>query len=527
MLWQKKQSEDHSKKHSTLQGDIPGWFGKDLEENIRALREGDQSRIPWILCVFAEHHDQSKLMAAKALRETLDSLSFDGIVRIDAQIRQTTSMEWSINWCDLNISNFFTPQMDAQDKRALTIFASFNPNGFIREQAVKLLQSHDGTLPFIMLRLNDWVSQVRQAASTAFSYRLQRLSGGELLAALPFAEKLKWGGRGSHAEYTNSFFLLLTAPEHLPDLMIGLESKEVRTRKICVNALFGVSPPRIELALERLTCEPEPFLRATIFRKLNGIGHCLDDAVDVFLRDRYPLNRMLAFQYLLDTNTDGVYDVAKNLLLDKSAAIRETAQKIIHEQTPEFDFRAFYLDSLGQSTTAAIYGLGEKGQKDDTAVLSGYLDDNRVSVVKSSMASLMKLDGERYNGPITGMLDDPRVGVAKTARNLVMKMVLPDYEKVKEIFSTTRYEHTRLKCLDILFAAPKWSRIIHMLEALAYDDEQIREKSLVAIKRWLFSFNRSFALPSDKQSEEIRRLISTLSGVLGSKIANEILFVLP
>ena len=73
-----------------------GWFGKQLEENIKALRDGDRSRISWILCVFSENHDQSKLMAAKVLRETLDSLSFDDIVRVDEQIRQTTSMEKSL-----------------------------------------------------------------------------------------------------------------------------------------------------------------------------------------------------------------------------------------------------------------------------------------------------------------------------------------------------------------------------------------------------------------------------------------------
>ena len=97
----------------------PGWFGKQLEENVKALREGDQSRIPWILCVFAEHHDQPKLTAAKVLREMLDNMSFDEIVRVDEQIRQTTSMEWSINWRELNINNFFTHQMDARDRRAI------------------------------------------------------------------------------------------------------------------------------------------------------------------------------------------------------------------------------------------------------------------------------------------------------------------------------------------------------------------------------------------------------------------------
>jgi hypothetical protein len=88
-----------------LRGRQVGWFGKQLEENIKALRSGDRSRISRILCVFSENNNQSKLMAAKVLRETLDSLSFDDIVRVDEQIRQSTSMEWSINWRNLNIND--------------------------------------------------------------------------------------------------------------------------------------------------------------------------------------------------------------------------------------------------------------------------------------------------------------------------------------------------------------------------------------------------------------------------------------
>ena len=69
------------------------------------------------------------------------------------------------------------------------------------------------------------------------------------------------------------------------------------------------------------------------------------------------------------------------------------------------------------------------------------------------MASLMKLDGENYSNTITEMLNDSRAGVVTTVRNLIMKMSLPDYDKVREIFVTTEYKHTKLKCLDILFSA--------------------------------------------------------------------------
>ena len=68
-------------------------------------------------------------------------------------------------------------------------------------------------------------------------------------------------------------------------------------------------------------------------RKLSGLGQDMGDSIGVFLRDKYPVNRMLAFQYLLDAGMDGIYDIAIKLLLDKSAAVRETAQHVIQKKT--------------------------------------------------------------------------------------------------------------------------------------------------------------------------------------------------
>ena len=222
-----------------------GWFGEHLEENIKALNEGDLRRLPWIFCVFSEENSQSKLLAAKALNNVLKSFEFDDIIRIDMQMRQTTSMEWSINWREQKIGNFFTSTMNIEERKSVLIFASFNANGFIRERAVQMMGDHDGSLPYIILRQNDWVLQVRQSASKAFDKKMQNLSKGEILTSLPFAEKLKWSSRGSDGEYTQKLFDKLISPEHKEDLARGLQSQNLRTRRICIGAIFEASQPDI------------------------------------------------------------------------------------------------------------------------------------------------------------------------------------------------------------------------------------------------------------------------------------------
>ena len=504
-----------------------GWYGSKLGEYLEAFFNGDQSPISWIFCVFAEPHGPSKTAAAKALAAVLGSASFHEIVRMDRRMRETTSVGWGIDWREWNIANFFTPQMSEEERRAVCVFASFHPNGFIREQAVHMLKEFDATLPYLILRQNDWVAQVREAASAAAAHRLRNLSEGELLAALPFAEKLRRGCRDCYDDDIDRIFTVLTAPEQVRELANGLESANIRTRRICTDALFGASPPNIELAAARLTCELEPFLRAVIFKKLNAVGYPMEDAAAVFLRDKYAANRMLALRYLLDSHAEGVRGAAERLLLDRSAMVRTAAQHAIEEQTPGFDFRGFYLGCVEQYPAAAICGLGEKGLPEDAAELAGHLKDGRIAVVKAAMGALMRLDRETFGPVIAELLNDARPGVAKTARNLVIKMVMPDYERVREIFAAAAREHTKIMCADILFRAQKWQRLIYMLETAAAGEERIREKSLTAIAVWLANFNRSFLQPSEKQAAKIRELVRSLQGNLPKGTAAEVLFMLP
>ncbi|MDR2898086.1 MAG: HEAT repeat domain-containing protein [Spirochaetaceae bacterium] len=513
MFWQKKQNQ-------------PGKFGIALEENIKALHEGKLWRIPWVLSVFAENHDESKLAAAKVLSEILETLSFDEIIRVDEQIRSTTSMEWYCDWRKLDIKTFFTPSMNTRERRAVIVFASFNLNGFIREQAVCLMQKYDGTLPYIILRQNDWVTQVRQAAAEVFSYRLQRVSDGELFSALPFIAKLMRGGRVNHREYTERLFAELAAPKHRAALLKGLESKNSSIRRICINVLFDIHPPKFELVFEQLNHESDPFLRSMIFRKLNTFGQNLHKVSIAFLQDPYPANRLLAFHYLIDTGANNILAIAESLLLDKNSRVRNSAERVIQTHIPNFDFRRFYLNNFDDYSAVVISALGEKGESADVSKIADYLKDHRISVVKTAMISLMKLDTKTYSPVITEMLEDSRVGIVKTAMHLVIKTNCPDYERIRELFNNTIYEHTKLKCMDILFTASKWSSLTYMLSAVSIDTERIRKKSLEAINQWLCNFNRSYTVPSEKQVTDIREWIHSLQGVLPAKVETELLYML-
>lgn len=503
-----------------------GWFGQQLEKNVQALELGDYSRIPWIFCVLAEQHVDSKLIAAQSLARMLANLNYDDIVSIDGQMRQTTSMEWSIDWHKKSIEDFFSPKMTVVERRAIIIIASFNPNGFIREKALMMMKDYDNTLPFIILRLNDWVIQVRQAAYKDYHEKMQKLNEGELLLALPFVEKLRWGSRGSNDEYIKLFFEKLTSQEHQEELKSGLLSNDVRRRRICISALFDSSYTNISMAIKHLEHEPDPFLRSVLFTKLSSAGSQIDSAARTMLQDKFHTNRRLALQYLYETKSEDVINISSALLLDRNVSVRALARNILQDKNNSFKFSSFYIKALDNSTVAAIAGLGETGHITDAHHIERYLRDNRIAVVRAALVSLMRLDSGKYKAVILEMLDDKRIGVVKTAQQLILKYQVQDYDLIKKIFVDTPYEYTKIKCAVILFSASKWNSLMFMLEAISCDSENVRCLAHQAIEKWIFTFNRSYVQVSLQQKESIKQLIQNLQDLLSDSTKRELLFTL-
>lgn len=507
-------------------GQKKGWYGKKLAMRIDALNNGDLSNISWIFCAFLKKNAALKKAAAFALDSTLGAFSFDEIIRVDQQMRHTTSMEWSMNWRKLHIESFFTSQMSMPERRSVIVFSSFHPNGYLRQQAIELMETYEMTLPFIILRLNDWVAQVRQAAAIALEKRLVDPAPGEMFAAIPFADKISRGGRSAHGVTLQQFTEALLRPACKQDLALGLRSRDIRIRRFSVNALMSAFCPNIPQILEQLALEPDPLLRLTIYRKLMQLRQDMLVPSQILLRDRFPRNRIHAIQYLYEHNPTVLLPYITNFLIDKNAGVREIARKITQNEMPDFNFREFYLNRLPQNTGVAILGLGETGRPSDAIALENYLHDKSIAIVSAAMISLMRLNSSQYLPAVVDMLADQRAGVVKTAQRLILKYKIFQYERILDIFWSTPYGDTKRKCVTLLFTAGKWERLLYMLVVLSCDSKELDALVLQNIQRWLFCFNRSYAPIGEGQKARLTALLSRLEGQLPSSMKRELLFCL-
>lgn len=498
-------------------------YGDYLAEYIGHVEAGELSFVPWVYCALAQGTDRQKEAAARTLAKVLAGLNVDGLAAMDLRMRETTSMEWSIDWRALRLEDLFAPNLSPEACRAVLVFSTFHPNGYIREQAVAALGTDPQALPAVLLRCNDWVAQVRQAALESLKQLLDMADAAEIAAALPILEKLRRSGRCRLGDIVPLFFRAFRRDPGL--LPLGLEHGDVRARRLCISLLPDLGTADLPYLTQRVKKEPDPFLRKLLYQTLLKLGVDGMTLSRRFLGDKYPPNRVLALAYLADHGAEDLFRQAVTLLMDKSGRVRETAREVVVQADKEFSLRQFYLDRLSVRPAVAILGLGETGNPEDCQVIGNFLTHPQPAVVRAAMTALMELDPERWTGAVTEQLAARQPGVVKTAALLLARRRDFDQDRVFAILQASQVENTRLKCAVLLFRTGKWDRLTYALTLLGGGYEKLDQACRLELTGWMHSYNRSYAPLGEEQRRRILALLDEKGTYLHPAVVNQLRFL--
>lgn len=116
---------------------------------------------------------------------------------------------------------------------------SFNPNGFIREKALRQLANRfDGReLPFILLRANDWVESIHDQAITALRERLEGDYSRHFTDNLYLIKHLSTLERYNHQGIQELIANVLCSPQCVPELLNYLNSERASERQLAFALL--------------------------------------------------------------------------------------------------------------------------------------------------------------------------------------------------------------------------------------------------------------------------------------------------
>lgn len=400
--------------------------------------------------------------AANAIADFINSLSMKEYFHLE-NVYRCWNYEWETdkkkfsNW---NIDNMFPCIMrikNEDEKRAVLILGCMSANGYLRQKCLRELVYYKDSFPFLLLRLNDWVKEVRADAFDLSLQRMQQAQAGELLLALPVIEKLRESYRKEDEDFekiSESFYL------RLMESIRGMSFCEIdcfdqTVRNAFYRLINNYAIYEKDRLLELLKITKGNFESRMVIHALVKYYDMSEQDFQHYLKNKNGIIRRYAIEKW--TAKHGIWNGAEQYLLDRSKSVRLNVQYLIQKYT-DMDVVHYYMDQLNKEKfKIAIDGLGETGDKETVTLLLPYLEDSDWIVQRKALraiGSLLKEEGEEY---YLQFLYSKNHALAKTAYQQCYKWdVVIDIETLMDMYEHSEDEQKKCYYLLLLRKCPFW-----------------------------------------------------------------------
>lgn len=510
-----------------------------MSQAISGLGDMDISGLSRVYCAVVSEDRELVNRGGRAIGRVMEHMTMRQVIRLSEHFRQFTSMEWDIDWNHLDIREKRDWFLSDRDYFWVLALGSFHPNGYYRQACLEEMAGYPNALPFLVLRLNDWVGQVRSAAARAVSDRLNICSLDELFTAMMALDKVKRSGRRDDrivdliGELMGKRLDQEAGTLSVPSVL----SMDYEVRKSIYRFLFSGRRLDQETAKLFLNREKHSYCQSVIWTGLLTHYQCSMEMIDGYLHHRSSCVRRKALEYkyqVLKCAWPGV----ENLLLDANYGIRDLAAYIVRKHSQQ-DIMAFYEKHLKDpDPVPAILGIGEQGRelydrRGLTDLVLPFLEHESEKVVRSALEAAGMLMGAEGEEIYWRHLFDARPCISRAAYMCIRKnrihpgagLLYREQEKWrKSDGSAGTYPdclcHIRRYLILLLIQENSWDRLPYLIYLLKDESlKEYRDKMSGALR------NRNlYARVDRKQAAFIRRVLEDEADAVPEELARAIVF---
>lgn len=482
-----------------------------IDASIAELEKGHENRLAALYCALLSRDAASADMAAGAIHTYMESLNAPKLISLSRRFRESTSMEWYIDWKHISLSDIRASVSDWNAYLSILRLGTFHPNGYFREKCMWALEEDEASLPFIALRLNDWVKPVQDSAYRILSEKLGNAKTDTAIEMLPFISQTKKGERYAHEQLSDierqlSEKILL----HLDEISLDrIRDYLPATKRFLYQILIRpdvLSKDAVDRLLHR---EKNGNEKAFVISLILKHYVCSDEELELYVRSKSPIVRKKALEVKYE-RIGGAWEGLETHLLDKARGIRSDVCYILRRHT-DFDILSYYKSRLHTPDEAvAILGIGENGTEKDAVLLTEYLYAASEKLVKYAMKALSSLGATGLDAIYWDYLNDTNVTISKAAYEAVCKSDIHfGAQKLYDALQSCQNCHTRKYLLHLLVREPSWERLPYLLllykpdSALTNSEDK---KAQMTVRRAL-SFRSVYAKVTEKQATFIREVM--------------------
>jgi HEAT repeat protein len=472
--------------------------------------------IPLIRLLF-DRSAQVSASASDAIHRLLAAATPGDLLALDERVRREASWGQREGWACLQPGALSALPQTAASRVSVLGLATFHPSGYVRAQAVQLLaaNSDEAALPFLLIRLNDWVANVRRAARQAVERRLRTGPIDPFVRNLGLVLRLTACGREDHSDLVAEVVRRLTDRENAPALVGLIRGGERRAARRFFRLVVDRPGPHLPPLLQAALQSGDAVLRLWAARRLptTETGQRLEEALAVLGRDTFMPVRREALAVRLQALPETAGPVLKEALRDRSPSVRQFSRFHLGGLGWQ-DFAAFYREALaaGSHREAALGGLGETGQKEDAGLVVPFLTAPERRVRRAAVGAVGKLAGEEYVGGLLNCLADDSPKVTREAQQaLQCQASLLDQDRLWALFVGDRRAHVRLVALALLDRTGTWGRLPYLIRAAADPEQAIARRARSYVER---RYNRVFTTPTAEERGRLDLALAECASLL-------------
>ncbi|OJJ15394.1 hypothetical protein BKI52_38925 [marine bacterium AO1-C] len=397
---------------------------------------------------------------------------------------QNKSLYASLSYIQIKQEDFtWFNNFELDIQKSLMCVASMNGDGYIREHALKFLIQHptQKTFLFVLFRLTDWVSAIRQAAEVSINQMVQAIDPLFLIKHHKIIEWLLKVQRADLRGIHKDIIELIFAEVNIDQITQNVEAYEEKERYFIFKNLITRHTIDGQL-LEKGLNDKSYLIRLLVVRNMAIKKH--PDVLKKMLSDRNQKIRHYAISHIAEEQLRQFQTNLDYLLFDNSASIRSIARRLL-SKICDIDYPQRYrTEILKKIAPGNIIGLAEVGDKTDLHRFTSLLQSNYPKHRTAGLLAISILDYEMAKEEAFKLLNDSSNTVKKACLSIITKMKLAsDLPKMRNIYDQGT-SSTKRFVLKAISRYGGWGIAGDFLKGIQESDVQLKKTACSFLETW-------------------------------------------
>lgn len=372
---------------------------------------------------------------------------------------------------------------------------------------------HADLLPLVLIRLNDWVPQVREAALRTLESYLDQgdpVISAKLVSLLPEIAALSLRQRTDHQPTQIKLESYLQRPANRHLLVAGLRDNEARCARYCFRLLQSASAlPMTELADLALK-RKDAVLTSDVLNACKALDPGAQDAISrQLLHSPFNTARAAALLAILRSDQTDKASVVNALLFDRTALVREVIWHwhVRSGTDPLAPYRAVWtLPNPGNKQIRCAIWAAVKANARDLLPAIRNLCDSPVATLRGlARLTVAHFEPQAVPGLMLQALHDPAPAANRQAAQLSIRFQVP--LPVEVLSDMCNSVNGAQRVLKLMHYAEKWDFLLYLLLIERQHGNLFHAEIQDRLNTWVLLDHKDYHPPQAAQRQQLMALL--------------------